>query len=298
MVPDKFNMVDMEGIDLIESQGVAVPGLYEKLVESIAQCRYQCLYNWMFDGVTIPPTYVQMRLNDNDEIEINEGVTITNESVIHIHSLEIPIFPQLQSIEATENGTYTPEEGYYGFNEVKVEVIPPLQSIEVTENGTYTPEEGYYGFSEVEVDIQSGSLAPGAVIIPPYVKDYNIGYVYDQQWYYQSPDPAYKSDIYHIEYNGVTPRYFIIFSKSPRFRVLPLPVDPTTLNSSYNTNSYPRALYPDRSAFANFTNSLNYSEGYCGFVFKLDVANDIYVVVYKTSETNSGDSFMIEVTNM
>ena len=49
MVPDKFNMVDMGDIDLIESQGQAVDGLYQKLVESIALCRYQCLYNWKFN---------------------------------------------------------------------------------------------------------------------------------------------------------------------------------------------------------------------------------------------------------
>ena len=68
MVPDKFNMVDMEGIDIIEAQGVEVPGLYQKLVESIAQCRFQVLYNWMFDGVIIPPTFVELEVNENDEV--------------------------------------------------------------------------------------------------------------------------------------------------------------------------------------------------------------------------------------
>ena len=66
MVPDKFNMVDMEGIDIITSQGEEIPGLYQKLVESIAQCRYQCLYNWKFDGILIPPTYVEMVATDEE----------------------------------------------------------------------------------------------------------------------------------------------------------------------------------------------------------------------------------------
>lgn len=88
MVPDKFNMVDMEGIDLIESQGVEVPGLYHKLVESIAQCRYQCLYNWKFDGILIPPTYVEMVATD-EEVTINGGVSVDVDDIVHIESLTI-----------------------------------------------------------------------------------------------------------------------------------------------------------------------------------------------------------------
>ena len=80
MVPDKFNMVDMGGIDLIESQGVAVEGLYQKLVESIALCRYQCLYNWKFNGILIPPSYVEMEVRE-DEVWINEGVSVDEEDV-------------------------------------------------------------------------------------------------------------------------------------------------------------------------------------------------------------------------
>ena len=68
MVPDKFNMVDMGGIDLVMAQGEEIPGLYERLVESITQCRYQCLYNWMFDGVIIPPTYVELEVDENEGI--------------------------------------------------------------------------------------------------------------------------------------------------------------------------------------------------------------------------------------
>ena len=96
MVPDKFNMVDMEGIDLIESQEVEVPGLYEKLVESIAQCRYQCLYNWKFDGILIPPTYVELVATD-EEVTINGGVSVDVDDVIHIK------FKSISRINSTEN---------------------------------------------------------------------------------------------------------------------------------------------------------------------------------------------------
>lgn len=88
MVPDKFNMVDMEGIDLIESQGVKVPGLYQKLVESIAQCRYQCLYNWKFNGILIPPTYVEIIATD-ESVSINGGVSVDVDDIVHIESLVI-----------------------------------------------------------------------------------------------------------------------------------------------------------------------------------------------------------------
>lgn len=81
MVPDKFNMVDMEGIDILFRYGDIIPGLYQKLVESIAQCRYQCLYNWYFDGVLIPPTYVEMTVIDN-KVWIEDGVSVDEEDTL------------------------------------------------------------------------------------------------------------------------------------------------------------------------------------------------------------------------
>ena len=91
MVPDKFNMVDMEGIDLLFSYGDIIPGLYQKLVESITPCRYQCLYNWYFVGVLIPPTYVEMTVNqDTNDVWINDGVFVTSDDcmLLHLPSLE------------------------------------------------------------------------------------------------------------------------------------------------------------------------------------------------------------------
>lgn len=150
MVPDKFNMVDMEGIDLIESQGVEVPGLYEKLVESIAQCRYQCLYNWKFDGILIPPTYVEMVATD-ESVSINGGVSVDVDDIIHIESLVVE--PVLETLSVTENGVYTPEEGVDGFSSVEVEVNPIIQPLEVSANGVYTAPEGVDGYSPVTVQI-------------------------------------------------------------------------------------------------------------------------------------------------
>ena len=132
MVPDKFDMVDMGGIDLIESQGVAVDGLYQKLVESITLCRYQCLYNWKFNGILIPPSYVEMEVR-HDSVWINEGVSVDEEDVIHIYTIEpeppAPIQPTINPISITENGEYTAPEGVDGYSPITVSVASGSSTI-------------------------------------------------------------------------------------------------------------------------------------------------------------------------
>lgn len=163
MVPDKFNMVDMEGIDIITSQGEVVDGLYQKLVESIAQCRYQCLYNWKFDGILIPPTYVEMDIVD-DVVWINEGVSVDEEDVVRVYSLEPPApEPNILELSVTENGTYVVPEGYDGYNPVSVNVPSPepiLSILNVTANGNYSPPSGVDGFSAVTVNVGGGEVEP------------------------------------------------------------------------------------------------------------------------------------------
>ena len=166
MVPDKFNMVDMGGIDLILMQGEEVEGLYDKLVESITQCRYQCLYNWYFDDVLIPPTYVSMSIEENSVV-INSGITVDSDDIIHIYSLSYP--PVIVSLFVTENGDYEVPEGVDGFNPVSVEVPGPvIQSLQVLENGVYSVPEGVDGYNPVTVEtpvpvIQSLSVVENGV---------------------------------------------------------------------------------------------------------------------------------------
>lgn len=151
MVIDRFNMVDMGGIDLIESQGTAITGLFQRLVESIANCRYQCLYNWEFNGILIPPSYVEMTV-DGNTVYINEGVTVDENDVISIRGTEAAIV----GLSVTENGTYNAPAGISGYNPVNVNVPeyqPVLQSLTVTENGLYTPDTGYDGFGSVSVEV-------------------------------------------------------------------------------------------------------------------------------------------------
>lgn len=170
MVPDKFNMVDMDGIDLIMMQGEEVPGLYDRLVESIAQCRYQCLYNWFFDGILIPPTYVKMEVGLDEEVRINEGVVVTQDDIIHIYSIEPPpVDPEIIPLLAEENGVYNVPDGKDGFNPVTVDVpsyIPVIGSISITENGTYTAPSEIDGYSPIVVNVPT---------VPPKYYIYNNG---------------------------------------------------------------------------------------------------------------------------
>lgn len=169
MVPDKFNMVDMGGIDLIMMQGEAVPGLYDKLMAAISNCRYQCLYNWSFDGVLIPPTYIQIEYDD-DEVFLNEGVSVTSDDVIHIYSVEPgPVDPQIIPLLAEENGVYNVPVGKDGFNPVTVDVpsyTPVINPISITENGTYNAPSGVDGFNPVTVNIPSGSQTYQGSAVP------------------------------------------------------------------------------------------------------------------------------------
>ncbi len=211
MVPDKFNMVDMEGIDLIESQGVEVPGLYQKLVESIAQCRYQCLYNWKFDGIIIPPTYVEMVATD-ESVSINGGVSVDLDDIVHIDSLSRD--PVIESLNIAANGTYTPEEGVDGFAPVEVEVNPVIEALEVSENGVYAPPTGVDGYSPVTVSVQAS--APKYEYLEPDYAGLGYSYVSTTGEYYGSNSYGQMLSIYEVPAGD-----YVVFCGEPvgtRFR--------------------------------------------------------------------------------
>lgn len=174
IVPDKFNMVDMEGIDLLRTQGVAVEGIYDKLVESITLCRYQCLYNWKFNDILIPPTYVEMEVNEDEEVEINFGITVGSDDIIHLQTIEpeppAPVEPIIIPLLAEENMVYNAPSGVDGFDPVTVDVpsyVPVLQTLTITENGTYTPPTGVDGYNSIVVNV-----IPPTPIVPELVASY------------------------------------------------------------------------------------------------------------------------------
>lgn len=157
MVPNKFSMVDLDGIDIVESQGVEIPGLYQKLVNAIAQCRYQVIYNWKFDSILIPPSYVEMVMNGS-EVKINSNISVSDADIVYIHSLEPPApEPVINSLLVSENGVYTAPEGVDGFDPVTVNVPAPQPVIEsktITENGVYNAPIGVDGYNPVVVNVQ------------------------------------------------------------------------------------------------------------------------------------------------
>lgn len=89
------------------------------------------------------------------EVSIKSGVqtecTIGREVVVEIHD-----DVNLETLTATENGSYRPESGVDGWNRVTVEVPerqPVTEPLSVTANGQYEPSEGVDGFSNVSVQV-------------------------------------------------------------------------------------------------------------------------------------------------
>jgi len=66
--------------------------------------------------------------------------------------------PVLTALSVSENGDYSPPDGYDGFSSVTVNVqggAAKVQSLTVTSNGTYTAPDGVDGYSPVTVNVPS-----------------------------------------------------------------------------------------------------------------------------------------------
>lgn len=73
--------------------------------------------------------------------------------------LSIKTDPILESLVASENGSYLPESGYDGFGEVVVSVPDPvLVGLTATSNSVYVPASGQDGFSQVTVSVPDPAL--------------------------------------------------------------------------------------------------------------------------------------------
>lgn len=151
----KFNMISMDGIDIVSSQGEEIKGLYNRLVEGISVCKYQILYNWYFAKVLIPPTTVELILEDN-VVSINGFISIGSDDILHVYSLESSVV--INPLVVNGNGSYSVPDGVDGFNPVTVEVIPNIQPLSCTENGVYRIPEGVDGFNPVTVGVVQNAI--------------------------------------------------------------------------------------------------------------------------------------------
>lgn len=122
-VPDKFNTVDMGGIDVVKAQGEKVDGLFLRLLNSIQDCRYSVLCNWFFAEIPVAPAYVEL-VFDGEQVSINDLITVTPDDIVHVSSLQSTILP----LNVEENGRYVPPSGVDGYSPVIVNVggDPPL----------------------------------------------------------------------------------------------------------------------------------------------------------------------------
>ena len=89
------------------------------------------------------------------EVSIKSGVqaecTIGREVIVEVHD-----DVNLETLTATENGSYRPESGVDGWDRVTVAVPerqPVTEPLSVTANGQYTPSQGVDGFSDVTVNV-------------------------------------------------------------------------------------------------------------------------------------------------
>lgn len=105
----------------------------------------------------------------------NKGVIIVNDKVKYfIEGFTLGAKPVVKNIEVnnvnnqqlyvTENGTYTPDEGYTGFDSVEVDVPQSgavrNEDITVTKNGTYKASPGYSGLGTVVVKVEGTDPPP------------------------------------------------------------------------------------------------------------------------------------------
>lgn len=99
-----------------------------------------------------------IRAENNDNVPVLEVNTPSgNVPVLPIESTG-GAEPILESITIDDNGTYTPEEGVDGFDEVVVNVPQTtVTSITITENGTYNAPTGS-AYSPVVVNVPTPSL--------------------------------------------------------------------------------------------------------------------------------------------
>ena len=100
-----------------------------------------------------PITLDGLSVTQNDTYEAADGEG-WNKVVVNVAAN-----PNLQTLNVTGNGTYTPTAPVDGYDEVNVTVLPNLQNKTVTSNATYTCDPGYDGLGTVTVNVVPASTS-------------------------------------------------------------------------------------------------------------------------------------------
>jgi len=116
----------------------------------------------------------EIEITENGEYTPSEGYDAIEKAIVNVE-------PSLEELNATENGEYLPSEGKDGFSKVDVLVQPNTQEIEITENGEYTPSQGYIGFNKVDVNVETYEPPLNLVLTNP-TADSNINLPITFQW--------------------------------------------------------------------------------------------------------------------
>ena len=193
----------------------------------------------------------------NLNIQLGE-LTTENETLTTEVAEKQAFIDTATGVTITTNGTYTPEEGIVGWNEVIVNVEGEIvntqeKSVEYTENGTYTvlPDEGYY-LTGVNVDVNVEGSWGGVTELP--IIDNPDNYFYIQS--------AEDNNIIYFDSSNTRTKYDITTHRSK----LEYSYDGTNWTSLNGVSTLPLEKYGDYIFIRNVsTTNITPKRGSSGF---------------------------------
>ena len=287
MVPQAYNMVSLDDLDLAEANGDVVEGIYSKILEAIDACGILMIANWKFAGIHIAPSYCTI-LQFNGYITLNGLIRITENDRVYIDGV-YPA-PVISELIAEANATYEAPSGVDGYNPVVVRVSPVIESVEFTENGIYQIPEGIDGYGPVEVNVESPSINP--YIVPDYW-GLSYGYQSTSSNYY-----ANNSNTAVIGYYHLMPGAYCFFAGEPvssRLRGQFYSGKNFSDFEEYVLNSHPNAIvFPSTTNITGSTD-LTGNDLKRRFFFTTQDEGELLVTTSNTSDLVK--SFVFKITN-
>ena len=168
MIPYSYSMVDMGGIELSETVGVVVEGLYNRLAIGRNACGDLILYNWKFAGIEIAPSACST-IDSGTSIVINGAIEVTEEDVVSVIAF-VPEPPVIVPLDVVENGIYQLESGIDGYAPV---------SVNVPDSGFFPSEMTAQFVSDRAPKYSGGYEYRGYIYGTTVISRYNLTLLYD-----------------------------------------------------------------------------------------------------------------------